>query len=195
MKERNERLKTNRLEKKLGKVDVSYKEELQQKVSQESEEMWSKKTELKKLNELFQKESEQINEKVKAKDVLSNKLDYLGNEIGGISLNLQKTKEKYDRAVENDSRVLKNAKLKKPDFSIQPDSNIDLEIKLMEEQVRNQYLMNAISILCNENAELRNAINNPLQEKGINIPNRPVSEKSDTMSHVSGRSRFSNVNI
>ena len=58
-------------------------------------------------------------------------------------------------------------------------------------------MLSAISILCEDNIELRNAIDNPLQERGINIPNRPASEKSDTMSHMSkmsGRSKMSNYN-
>lgn len=193
LKENNERLKKHRLEKKLGKVDVTHKEELENKVAEESQEMWDKKTELKKLNEVFQKEAEQINEKMKAKEILAKKLENLENEMSGLALALNKTKEKYNRAVEADTRMLRAAKQKKPDFSIASESNIDYEIKLMEEQIRNQYLMNAISILCNENVELRNAINNPLQEKGINIPNRPISEKSDTMSQISGRSRMSGI--
>lgn len=193
LKENNERLKKHRLEKKLGKVDVTHKQELEEKVAQESQEMWEKKTELKKLTEVFQKEAEQINEKMKAREILGKKLDNLESEMGSIVSSLAKTKDKYNRAVEADTRTLRNAKQKKPDFSITPESNIDYEIKLMEEQIRNQYLLNAISILCNENIELRNAINNPLQERGINIPNRPISEKSDTMSQISGRSRMSGL--
>ena len=191
MKERNERLKNNKLEKKSGKVDMTFKEELQNKVSEESQQMWEKKNELKKLNELFSREQDQISEKLKARDILANKIDVLNNDLNGINTNLLKSKDKLNRSKEAENRVIRNAKNKKPDFAIEENSNIDIEINLSNEQIKNQYLVNAIAILCNENPEFRNAINNPLQERGINIPNRPISEKSETISNMSGQSRRS----
>lgn len=168
---------------------MTFKEELQNKVSDESQQMWEKKNEFKKLNELFSRERDQISEKLKARDILANKIDVLNNDLNGINTNLLKSREKLNRAKDSENRIIKNAKKKKTDFSIEENSNIDIEIKLVQEQIKNQYLVNAIAILCNENPEFRNAINNPLQERGINIPNRPISEKSETISNMSGNSR------
>ena len=103
--------------------------------------MWEKKNEFKKLNELFSREQDQISEKLKARDILANKIDMLNNDLGGINTNLLKSREKLNRAKEAENRIIKNARTKKPDFSIEENSNIDIEIKLVQEQIKNQYLV------------------------------------------------------
>ena len=182
MKERNERLKNHKLEKKIGKVDYNLKEELSKNVSSESEEMWIKKSELKKIDELLTRESLKMKEREDTQDLLNKKVENLTYEISKIKDDIDKNKKKYDNAKKSESRTINLVKSKKPDFDIVEGSALDLEIKLQQEQVRNQYLLNAITILCNQNIDLRNALNNPLQERGIVIPNRPISEKSDSLS-------------
>lgn len=182
MKERNERLKNHKLEKKIGKVDYNLKEELSKNVSSESEEMWIKKSELKKIEELLTRESLKMKEREDTQDLLNKKVENLTYEISKIKDDIEKNKKKYDNAKKSESRTINLVKSKKPDFDIVEGSALDLEIKLQQEQVRNQYLLNAITILCNQNIDLRNALNNPLQERGIVIPNRPISEKSDSLS-------------
>lgn len=159
------------------------------KVSKESEEMWVKKNELKKIEELLTRESLKMKERNDTQDLLSKKVENLSYEISKIKDDIDKNKKKYENAKKSEGRTISLVKSKKPDFEITEGSAIDLEIKLQQEQVRNQYLLNAITILCNQNIDLRNALNNPLQERGIVIPNRPISEKSDS---VSEKSRDSN---
>lgn len=159
------------------------------KVSKESEEMWVKKNELKKIEELLTRESLKMKERNDTQDLLSKKVENLSYEISKIKDDIDKNKKKYENAKKSESRTINLVKSKKPDFEITEGSALDLEIKLQQEQVRNQYLLNAITILCNQNIDLRNALNNPLQERGIVIPNRPISEKSDS---VSEKSRDSN---
>lgn len=151
-------------------------------VSSESEEMWIKKSELKKIEELLTRESLKMKEREDTQDLLNKKVENLTYEISKIKDDIDKNKKKYDNAKKSESRTINLVKSKKPDFDIVEGSALDLEIKLQQEQVRNQYLLNAITILCNQNIDLRNALNNPLQERGIVIPNRPISEKSDSLS-------------
>lgn len=71
-------------------------------------------------------------------------------EIRAFSTDLEKTrkelsdtKEKYDRAETRKKQTVEKATKTKPNFSL--DNNaISLEIELMNEKLKNQYLLNAI---------------------------------------------------
>lgn len=68
------------------------------------------------------------------------------------------------------------------------DSEIGHEIELNNQILKNKFLKNSLTILCNEIPEMRSVLSNNLQEIGIDIPSRQVSEKgSDTSSKKSIR--------
>jgi len=58
------------------------------------------------------------------------------------------------------------------------------EIELNKERLKNIYLKNAISMLCTEIPEMKYALNNNLQEFGIKIASRPISEKPSAENSV-----------
>lgn len=197
LKERNERLKKNKLEKKSGKVDMSIKQELDEKLYNASDELNSYKTELKKLDKLIEDEKLNYKEKTAKTDIILNKINYLKSEENSISEAINKKIDQLNRAKMKYKKTKDNLMAKKKDIDLNEDSNIEYECKIAEEKERNKYLLNAISLLCNENSSLREAIINPLQDKGIVIPIKALSEKSDSISMVSGntnRSQNSNFN-
>ena len=106
--------------------------------------------------------------------VLSNKIEVLNDEMSKGTKDIEKYKDKRDRAEKKKNKLLSEVKAK-PNFNFE-GSHCAIEVELLEEQFKNQYLTNAISILCNENLDIKNAIFNALQERGINIPLRPNSE-------------------
>jgi len=57
---------------------------------------------------------------------------------------------------------------------------ISTEIELCKEKLKNKYLKNALAILCDKIPEMKYALNNNLQEFGINIGSRPISEKASS---------------
>lgn len=89
---------------------------------------------------------------------------------------LNKKTSQLKRAEKYLNDVMSKAKSK--NVEVGEGSNIDLECKLAEEKTRYDFLINAISILCRENPSLKEAISNQLQEKKIEIPDKPKSEKS-----------------
>ena len=189
MKERNERLKKNKLEKKVGKVEVSYKEEIEKKVSEESDDMWIAKNKLRSISEQIERDMYTINEKEAQSRILYEEIQRLDDSLATVNSDLMKAKHSLQVQKDGTKSTLDRAVKEKPGFEIKENSNIDLEIKLRQENKRTEFLIRAITILCKENTQLYEAINNPLQERGIKIPNDLQSEKSETHSV---RSKFDN---
>jgi len=138
--------------------------------------MWEKKNELKELKTLIEQDSFTLTEKMKQNQILKEKIE-------GFSINLEKIKKETD---DTDEKLQRAAKKKKQtqEKALKLNSNLDwdksnigLQIELSNEKLKNQYLMNAISILCSEIPELKSSITEPLGEKGIIIPSRANSEK------------------
>jgi hypothetical protein len=90
-------------------------------------------------------------------------------------------KEQFDRSDKKFSQVVNTFKV---DVK---NSEIGLELDLNNEMLRHKFLKNSVIILCNEIPEMRTVLSNSLQEVGIEIGSRPVSEKA-----VSEASRKSN---
>jgi len=138
--------------------------------------MWEKKNELKELKTLIEQDSFTLTEKMKQNQILKEKIE-------GFSINLEKIKKETD---DTDEKLQRAAKKKKQtqEKALKLNSNLDwdksnigLQIELSNEKLKNQYLMNAISILCSEIPELKSSITEPIGEKGIIIPSRANSEK------------------
>jgi hypothetical protein len=105
----------------------------------------------------------------------------LKNSIGDYSGMIEMTKREADKQQQKLDRADKRLKtlLSKMNANLN-NIPISTEIELNKEQLKNKYLKNAISILCNEIPEMKYALNNNLQEFGIKIASRPISEKPST---------------
>jgi hypothetical protein len=78
--------------------------------------------------------------------------------------------EKFNRSETKYKNVSKTIK-------VTPNSDLDYSLRLEESMQKNKFLKNAIAMLCSEIPEMQNALNNDLQEIGIEINNRSMSEK------------------
>ena len=90
-------------------------------------------------------------------------------------------REQFERSEKKYNQILNTAKV---DVKT---TEIGLEVDLNNEMLRYKFLKNAVIILCNEIPEMRTVLSNDLQEVGIEIGSRPVSEKA-----ISEASRKSN---
>ncbi len=89
--------------------------------------------------------------------------------------------EKFGRAERRNKQV---QNLVKVDLTT---SDLGYEIEMNNQMLRNKFMKNALTILCNEIPEMRSVLSNNLQEVGIDIPSRPVSEKASVSSRKSIR--------
>lgn len=62
-------------------------------------------------------------------------------------------------------------------IKVTQNSDLDYTLKLEEEMQKNKFLKNAIAMLCAEIPEMQSALHNDLQEIGIEINNRSISDK------------------
>jgi hypothetical protein len=69
------------------------------------------------------------------------------------------------------------------------NSRENLEVLVLVEQMKNQHLLNAISVLLNEFPEFGRILEGPLADNGIQIPSRPVSAADRPATGSSQRSR------
>jgi hypothetical protein len=81
-------------------------------------------------------------------------------------------KEKYNRSEMKFKNVSKGVK-------VTQNSDLDYSLKLEEEMQKNKFLKNAIAMLCSEIPEMQSALHNDLQEIGIEINNRSISDKGN----------------
>jgi hypothetical protein len=88
------------------------------------------------------------------------------------------TKEYHDKTEKSDrsEKKLKQT-LAKVNVNVE-NSDVGLQINLNEELQKNRFLKNAISFLCGELPEMQTALDNNLQEIGIEINSRSFSEKA-----------------
>ena len=91
---------------------------------------------------------------------------------------VDKQQQKLDRADKKFKGILSKMNT---NINTMPISN---EIELNKEKLKNIYLKNAISMLCTEIPEMKYALNNNLQEFGIKIASRPISEKPSSENSV-----------
>jgi hypothetical protein len=85
-------------------------------------------------------------------------------------------KENNDKSEKHNRSEIK---YKKVSHSVKVTNNSDLDysLKLEETLQKNKFLKNAISMLCKEIPEMQSALNNDLQEIGIEINNKSMSDK------------------
>jgi hypothetical protein len=88
--------------------------------------------------------------------------------------------EKFERSLKRNKQIITQLK-------VDMKSDIGLEIELNNQMLRNKFMKNALTILYNEIPEMRSILSNNLQEMGIDIPSRPVSEKASESSRKSIR--------
>jgi len=138
--------------------------------------MWAKKNELKELKTLIEQDSFTLTEKMQQNRVLRDNIDKFSQNIEKIKKETAETKDKLDRAAGKKKKTMDTILQKNPNLDWE-NSNIGKEIELNNEKLKNQYLMNAISILCSEIPELKQSITEPLGERGIHIPSRANSER------------------
>jgi predicted nucleic acid-binding Zn-ribbon protein len=103
---------------------------------------------------------------------MNSKIEEFSPQVEKMKKEIDDVQEKFTRSEKRKKASNDKVKRMKTD-----NTTLDLEINLFEQKTKNQFLMNAVSILCNEIPELKNAITGSLQEKGISIPSRPNSEK------------------
>jgi len=103
----------------------------------------------------------------------------LRNNLEDFQISLEKIKkevgekeEKWNRSEKRNSQLLNRTNINLE------NSDIGLEVQLNNENLRNKFLKNAISILCSEIPEMRSVISGSLQEVGVEISSRPNSEKA-----------------
>ena len=101
------------------------------------------------------------------------------NNLEDFQISLEKIKkevgekeEKWNRSEKRNSQLLNRTNINLE------NSDIGLEVQLNNENLRNKFLKNAISILCSEIPEMRSVISGSLQEVGVEISSRPNSEKA-----------------
>ena len=101
------------------------------------------------------------------------------NNLEDFQISLEKIKkevgdkeEKWDRSEKRNNQLLNRTNINLD------NSDIGLEIQLNNENLRNKFLKNSISILCSEIPEMRSVISGSLQEVGVEIASRPNSEKA-----------------
>jgi hypothetical protein len=93
--------------------------------------------------------------------------------------NLEKQAKEFADKREKCDRSEKKLKQTMQKVGVNVDtSDIGLQIKLNEEIQKNRFLKNALSFLCGELPEMQIALDNNLQEIGIEINSRNVSEKA-----------------
>lgn len=80
--------------------------------------------------------------------------------------------EKWNRSEKKNNQLLSRTNINLE------NSDVGLEVQLNNENLRNKFLKNAISILCSEIPEMRSVISGSLQEVGVEISSRPNSEKA-----------------
>ncbi len=83
-------------------------------------------------------------------------------------------KEKHNRSDMKFKNVSKSVK-------VTQNSDLDYSLKLEEEMQKNKFLKNAIAMLCAEIPEMHSALHNDLQEIGIEMNNRSISEKGNSI--------------
>lgn len=105
----------------------------------------------------------------------------MNNSIGDYSGMREMTKREADKQLQKLERADKKLKgmLTKMNSNL-TNIPISTEIELNKERLKNKYLKNALSLLCGEIPEMKYALNNNLQEFGIKISSRPISEKPST---------------
>lgn len=151
------------------------------------------KNDFTKLKEQIIRETQEIEKNSKTREVIENKIYMLKSEVNNSTVDMEKKKEVFERAMKKLNRVVELTKSKKPELDIDNDSGLAYEIKIIKEQTRHNYLKNAIFALSNENPELKQSLGNALQEFGIVMPSRSQSERMDSVSQVSLSSKHSKV--
>ena len=138
--------------------------------------MWEKKNELKELKTLIEQDSFTLTEKMKQNQVLKERIDSYSMNLEKMQKEAQESEEKLNRATKKKKGTSDKLMKANPNLDWEK-STIGMELELNNEKLKNQYLMNAISILCSEIPELKVSIMEPLGERGIIIPSRANSEK------------------
>ncbi len=113
----------------------------------------------------------------------------LRNNLEDFEMNIEKMRkevntksEQFERAKKKSTQTQNNVKV---DLKT---SELGLEVELNNEMLRYKFLKNAVIILSNEIPEMRTVLSNNLQEVGIEIGSRPISEKAPSQA-----SRRSNI--
>ena len=104
--------------------------------------------------------------------VLRNNMDEFETNLERMRKEVAEKEEKWDRSERRNKQIQNSLK-----FNLK-NSDAGLEVEMNNEMLRNKFLKNALTILCNEIPEMRSVLSNNLQEVGIDIPSRPVSEKA-----------------
>lgn len=172
LKERNDKLKGSLKDKKTGELDKSKKFDLEQRLDRESKEMWEKKNELEKINSAIEDGTISLKEKESQINILRGNLEDFEINLDKIRKEVNKRKEQFDRSENKKNNTVNSAKV---DLK---NSDIGLEVELNNELLKFKFLKNAVLILCNEIPEMRTVLNSNLQEAGIEIGSRPISEKA-----------------
>lgn len=111
--------------------------------------------------------------------ILRNNIEEFESNLERMRKEVAEKEEKSSRAERRNKQVQNQMKL---DLT---NSDIGYEIELNNQMLRNKFIKNALSILCSEIPEMRSVLSNNLQEVGIDIPSRPVSEKASVSSRKS----------
>ncbi|CAI2383185.1 unnamed protein product [Moneuplotes crassus] len=165
-------------------ADLEKKQILEEQCRAASETLFKKRKEVQKLNKEYDDDMSRLMEiqtrhqnYMRKNEEMNQQKEYLNKEIseqGG----------KIDRAENTKASNLDQVKSSVPDFE---DSTRAKDIALEVEQLKTKYLMNAIGVLVNDMPSLKEILDHPLQEIGLDIPQ--VSERPGTSS--SQRSRAS----
>ena len=97
-------------------------------------------------------------------------MNELDSKVTKISKENEDRSEKYDRSENKFKKILQKVKFN-------PDSDLGMYLRLEEESAKNKFLKNAITMLCTELPEMQLALNNNLQEMGIDINNKTIVDK------------------
>lgn len=169
---------------------MTAKDNLQKKVTEDSEKMWKMKRDLTKLKEQIEREKEKISENEKVREVLITKIENLKIEENNTRVDMEKKKEVFERASKKLEKI-RDVAVNKKSIQLNESNALYYEIEIVKEQTRNLYLKNAMLALCNESSKLKNILSNSLTEYGITIPSRTLSEKIDSISQSQSQSQLS----
>lgn len=178
LKGRNNNLKGNLILQKTGDVDKAKVQELELSVMAANKEKFDIMKEFDRenadyiQNDLLLKEKEDEVIFLTQIKILKKNIQEISSKIEITKKENNDKKEKYNRSEMKYKNVSKGVK-------VTQNSDLDYTLKLEVEMQKNKFLKNAIAMLCSEIPEMQSALHNDLQEIGIEINNRSISDKGN----------------
>ena len=154
-------------------ADLEKKQILEDQCRAASETLFKKRRELQKLQKDYDEDARRLMEFKTKQQTLSKQSDDIQVQRERLEQELNDQQDKINRAQKTFQSKLNNVRsVKGPEFE---NTKENVEILVQLEQMKNQQLLNAISVLLNEFPEFARVLEGPLMDNGIKVPSRPAS--------------------